>query len=68
MSAYVMRCVITEPRNKEVIVAMPIRVTAQAAFSKYLISPHTVNFGPFVYGTRAARTFQISNNGVFDFR
>jgi hypothetical protein len=63
-----MRCVITEPRNKETIVALPVRITAQSAFSKYTISPHTVNFGPFVYSSKTSRAFTISNNGLFDFR
>ncbi len=63
-----MRCIITEPRNKELIVALPLRISGQAAFSKYVISPHTINFGPFVYGSKASRSFQISNNGLFDFR
>ena len=48
---------------------MPIRVNANAVFSKYSITPlKTINFGPMQYGKEVSRTFEIRNEGLFEFK
>jgi len=38
-------------------------------FSKYSITPlKTINFGPMQYGEQVTRTFEVRNEGLFDFK
>jgi hydrocephalus-inducing protein len=40
-----------------------------AVFSKYSITPlKTINFGPMQYGKEVSRTFEIRNEGLFEFK
>jgi hydrocephalus-inducing protein len=40
-----------------------------AEFSKYTITPlKTINFGPMQYGAQEQRTFEIRNDGLFEFK
>lgn len=48
---------------------IPINVNVNAVFSKYSITPlKTINFGPMQYGEQATRTFEIRNEGLFEFK
>ena len=48
---------------------IPIMVSVNAVFSKYTISPlRNINFGPMQFGEQATRTFEIRNEGLFDFK
>jgi hydrocephalus-inducing protein len=49
--------------------AIPILVNVNAVFSKYSISPlANLNFGPMQYGEQVSRTFEVRNEGLFDFK
>ena len=40
-----------------------------AVFSKYSITPlKTINFGPMQYGEQVTRTFEVRNEGLFEFK
>jgi hydrocephalus-inducing protein len=44
-------------------------VNVNAVFSKFSITPlKTINFGPMQYGESNQRTFQIRNEGLFEFK
>jgi len=44
-------------------------VNVNAVFSKYSIAPlKNLNFGPMQYGETTTRTFEIRNEGLFDFK
>jgi len=48
---------------------IPINVNVNAVFSKYSITPlKTINFGPMRYGEQVSRTFEIRNEGLFEFK
>jgi hydrocephalus-inducing protein len=48
---------------------IPIMVSVNAVFSKYTISPlRNINFGPMQFGEQATRTFEIRNEGLFEFK
>jgi hydrocephalus-inducing protein len=49
--------------------SIPILVNVNAVFSKYSISPlRNINFGPMQFGEQQTRTFEIRNEGLFDFK
>jgi hydrocephalus-inducing protein len=44
-------------------------VNVNAVFSKYSITPlKNINFGPMTYGEQVTRTFEIRNEGLFEFK
>jgi len=44
-------------------------VNVNAVFSKYSISPlRNLNFGPMQYSEQTTRTFELRNEGLFDFK
>jgi hydrocephalus-inducing protein len=48
---------------------IPIMVSVNAVFSKYTISPlRNINFGPMQFGEQQTRTFEIRNEGLFEFK
>ncbi|XP_036202709.1 hydrocephalus-inducing protein homolog [Myotis myotis] len=68
----ILRCQIIEPNmtdGTEIIASIPIRLSVNAVFSKYNISPSSIiNFGALICGTRKSTTFTIENQGVTDFK
>ncbi|ELK36190.1 Hydrocephalus-inducing protein like protein [Myotis davidii] len=68
----ILRCQIIEPNmtdGTEIIASIPIRISVNAVFSKYNISPSSIiNFGALICGTRKSTTFTIENQGVTDFK
>ncbi|XP_076989079.1 hydrocephalus-inducing protein homolog isoform X4 [Tamandua tetradactyla] len=68
----VLRCQIIEPsivEGGEIIASIPIKISVNAVFSKYNISPSSIiNFGALICGTRKSTTFTIENQGVTDFK
>ncbi|XP_051727085.1 hydrocephalus-inducing protein homolog [Ctenopharyngodon idella] len=64
-------CQVIEPNLEggETINTIPIKVSVQALFSKYSISPNNdINFGPLVYGSRKKQTLTVENKGNFEMR
>jgi hydrocephalus-inducing protein len=44
-------------------------VNVNAVFSKYSITPlKTINFGPMQYGEQVTRSFEVRNEGLFEFK
>lgn len=44
-------------------------MNVNAVFSKYSITPlKTINFGPMQYGEQVSRSFEIRNEGLFEFK
>nr|XP_012627881.1 hydrocephalus-inducing protein homolog isoform X3 [Microcebus murinus] len=68
----ILRCQIIEPsmtEGGEIIASIPIKISANAVYSKYNISPSSViNFGALICGTRKSISFTIENQGVTDFK
>ncbi|XP_041651130.1 hydrocephalus-inducing protein homolog [Cheilinus undulatus] len=68
----VLLCEVIEPnirKGGETITILAIKVSVQALFSRYKITPaHDMNFGPLVYGCRQSQNFTIENTGVFETR
>ena len=59
---------ILEGASGEKCEELPINVALNAIFSKYSIHPlRNINFGPLQYGDNRTRTFEIRNEGIFDF-
>ncbi|XP_073785286.1 hydrocephalus-inducing protein homolog isoform X1 [Danio rerio] len=64
-------CQVIEPNLEggETISTIPIKVSVQAVFSKYIISPsNDINFGPMVHGSRKKQTLTVENKGNFEMR
>jgi hydrocephalus-inducing protein len=60
---------ILEGESQDVHQPIPINVNVNAVFSKYSITPlKTINFGPMQYGEQVSRTFEIRNEGLFEFK
>ncbi|XP_064239335.1 hydrocephalus-inducing protein homolog [Aotus nancymaae] len=68
----VLRCQIIEPsisEGGEIIARIPIKLSVNAVYSKYNISPSSIiNFGALICGARKSTTFTIENQGVTDFK
>ena len=61
-------CDILEGRTLEIFKPIPINVSVNAVYSKYAISPHkNINFGPISFFDTKTRTFEIKNDGLFEF-
>lgn len=62
------RLQIMEGRSLEKFEELPINVAVNAVFSKYSIYPlGNINFGPLQYGESKTRTFELRNDGIFDY-
>jgi hypothetical protein len=60
---------ILEGESQDIHQPIPINVNVNAVFSKYSITAHkTINFGPMQYDKKAERTFEIKNEGLFEFK
>ena len=60
---------ILEGKTQETHNQIPINVNVNAVFSKYSLAPlKNINFGPMQYGEQVTRTFQIKNDGLFEFK
>lgn len=60
---------ILEGDKENVEDGFPIHVNVNAVFSKYSITPlKNINFGPMQYGSQEVRTFEIRNEGLFEFK
>ncbi|XP_069312434.1 hydrocephalus-inducing protein homolog [Eulemur rufifrons] len=68
----ILRCQIIEPSmggGGEIIASIPIKISVNAVYSKYNISPSSIiNFGALICGTRKSICFTIENQGVTDFK
>eukprot|EP00727_Mastigamoeba_balamuthi_P008832 m51a1_g4571 putative hydrocephalus-inducing protein homolog (4443) ;mRNA; f:139753-155829 len=64
----VVRCIAVDQRSREVVCTLPVRLSAQAQYAKYSLSPTSINFGPLVYGTTATRTFTIACTGYHEIK
>ncbi|KAJ3047832.1 hypothetical protein HK097_011139 [Rhizophlyctis rosea] len=63
------RCQFYEPTTGEVTATSPVKLSARAVFSKFVILPvRDLNFGALIHGTKSTRYFTIDNNGEFDFK
>jgi len=59
---------VLEGATLEVFKSLPINVSVNSVFSKYSVSPHkNINFGPISYFDTKNRTFEIKNEGLFEF-
>jgi len=60
---------ILEGESQDIHQPLPINVNVNAVFSKYSITPlKTINFGPMQQGEHVSRSFEIRNEGLFDFK
>ncbi|NXS60518.1 HYDIN protein, partial [Brachypteracias leptosomus] len=68
----ILHCQVIEPNiceGGETIAIIPVRVSAQAVFSKYSIYPTSlINFGAMMTGTKKTCTFTLENKGALDFK
>ncbi|NWX91311.1 HYDIN protein, partial [Nothoprocta pentlandii] len=67
----ILKCQLIEPSltEGETIAMIPVRVSANALYTKYSISPASfINFGPMMSGTKKSCTFMLENTGVLDFK
>ncbi|XP_015258081.1 PREDICTED: hydrocephalus-inducing protein homolog [Cyprinodon variegatus] len=64
----ILSCQVIEPnlRGGEIIAILNIKISMQAVFSRYRITPVCdIDFGPLVYGTEKTLNFTIENTGFF---
>ena len=60
---------ILEGKSQDTHNSIPINVNVNAVFSKYSITPlKNINFGPMKYGEQITRSFEIRNEGMFEFK
>lgn len=60
---------ILEGESQDVHKPLPINVNVNAVFSKYSITPlKTINFGPMQYGEQVSRSFEVRNEGLFEYK
>ncbi|XP_074007853.1 hydrocephalus-inducing protein homolog [Numenius arquata] len=68
----ILHCQVIEPNIREggeTIAIIPVKVSAQAVFSKYSIAPASlINFGAVMNGTRKTCAFTLENKGILDFK
>jgi hydrocephalus-inducing protein len=63
-----LRCYVSELLTGEEILNNPIKVSVRSVFSKYRVLPQKgISFGALTYDTQKTRTFDIVNQGEFDF-
>jgi hydrocephalus-inducing protein len=59
---------ILEGESNQLFKPVPINVAVNAVFSKYSIQPlKSINFGPMQFNDTKTRTFEIRNDGLFEF-
>jgi hydrocephalus-inducing protein len=60
---------ILEGKSQEIHKSVTINVNVNAVFSKYSITPlRNINFGPMRDSETITRTFEVRNEGLFDFK
>jgi hydrocephalus-inducing protein len=60
---------ILEGKTQDTHNSIPINVNVNAVFSKYSITPlKNINFGPMQYGEQSLRSFEVRNEGLFEFK
>lgn len=68
----ILKCQVIEPRlgdGGEVIANIPIKVSAEAEFAKYSISPVSdINFGALLVNNKKQKQFTIYNHGKYEFK
>ncbi|NXG37545.1 HYDIN protein, partial [Dromaius novaehollandiae] len=68
----ILQCQLIEPsvcEGGETIAIIPVRVSANALFTKYSIYPaSSINFGAMMSGSRKSCTFTLENKGILDFK
>ncbi|XP_062442830.1 hydrocephalus-inducing protein homolog [Rhea pennata] len=68
----ILQCQLIEPNvseGGETIAVIPVRVSANALFTKYSIYPASfINFGAIMSGTKKSCTFTLENKGILDFK
>ncbi|XP_067158936.1 hydrocephalus-inducing protein homolog [Apteryx mantelli] len=68
----ILQCQLIEPNvceGGETVAIIPVRVSANALFTKYSIYPASfINFGAMMSGTRKSCTFTLENKGILDFK
>jgi hydrocephalus-inducing protein len=58
-----------EGKSQEKHSQVPINVNVNAVFSKYSLTPlKNINFGPMTFGEQVTRTFEVRNEGLFEFK
>jgi hydrocephalus-inducing protein len=63
-----MKMTVVEAQTQSSVPVVPIRITANAVFSKYRILPISgINFGPMEIDTIKQKKLEIYNDGEFDF-
>ncbi|EKX37002.1 hypothetical protein GUITHDRAFT_78541 [Guillardia theta CCMP2712] len=63
-----LRCYVTELLTGEEILVIPVKLNVRSVFSKYRVLPQKgIAFGSLVYDSLKSRTFEIVNQGEFDF-
>lgn len=59
---------IQEGKTLETNKVVPINIAVNAVFSKYSMVPlKSINFGPIQFNESKTRTFEIKNEGLFEF-
>lgn len=59
---------VLEGKTLEIHKSVPINVAVNAVFSKYSVIPlKNINFGPIQFNETKTRTFEIKNEGLFEF-
>lgn len=59
---------VLEGKTLEIHKSVPINVAVNAVFSKYSVIPlKNINFGPIQFNESKTRTFEIKNEGLFEF-
>lgn len=60
---------IFEGKSQEKHTEIPVNVNVNAVYSKYTITPlKNINFGPMKYEEQVTRTFEVRNDGFFDYK
>lgn len=63
-----LKCYVSELLTGEEILTMPIKINVVSVFSKYRVLPQKgIAFGALTYDTQKTRTFDIVNQGEFEF-
>jgi len=63
-----LRCVVSELLTGEEIISTPIKINVRSVFSKYRVLPQKgISFGALTYDQSKSRTFDIVNQGEFEF-
>ncbi|KAL3860158.1 hypothetical protein ACJMK2_010318 [Sinanodonta woodiana] len=68
----ILKCQVIEPSlpdGGEIIACIPVKVSVKSVFNRCNITPRNdINFGSMLVNSKKSRTFQIENEGVFDFK